>query len=50
MAEGSISRRSLLVGGAVTVGAGIAGFFVFVAAILRVALGRVVVMKMKKPL
>ena len=28
MAEGSISRRSLLVGGAVTVGAGIAGFFV----------------------
>jgi Rieske Fe-S protein len=28
MAEGSISRRSLLVGGAVAVGAGIAGFFV----------------------
>jgi Rieske Fe-S protein len=28
MAEGSISRRSLLVGGAVTVAAGIAGFFV----------------------
>ena len=27
MAEGSISRRSLLVGGAVTVAAGIAGFF-----------------------